>query len=203
MKIDIKVPDGKEGDYEISTFIVSKEDADRYNFRQAISGSFRPILPGTYKRLKCNGHVVMSNTPAEIRDHSYFIREAKGKVLINGLGLGMVVAAIMDKEEVADITVVEISPEVIKLSGPTYSNHPKVTVVNADAYEYQPSKGAWYDYVWHDIWNDITVGNVEGMKRLHRKYGRRCGWQGSWCRDECEYRRDEEVKFKKKLAMFR
>jgi hypothetical protein len=24
------------------------------------------------------------------------------------------------------------------------------------------------------------------MRSLHRRYGSRCDWQGSWCRRECE-----------------
>jgi hypothetical protein len=35
------------------------------------------------------------------------------------------------------------------------------------------SKGKRYDMVWHDIWDDICSDNLEGMAKLHRKYGDR------------------------------
>jgi hypothetical protein len=54
------------------------------------------------------------------------------------------------------------------------------------AFEWKPPKGVRYDAAWHDVWDDICTDNLVGMRKLHRKYGKRCGWQGSWCRGECE-----------------
>lgn len=132
--------------------------------------------------------VVMSDTAAERRDHSYFVRMATGHVLINGLGLGMCLAAILRKPEVTKATVVELDPDVIALVGPHYTD-PRVEIVNASAFDYQPPKDVRYGAVWHDIWDTICADNLPEMTRLHRKYGRRCDWQGSWARFECERRR--------------
>ena len=60
----------------------------------------------------------------------------------------------------------------------------------ADALEYKPPRGEQYDVVWHDIWPNICTDNLPEMHKLHRKYGRRCNWQGSWCRAEHEYYRE-------------
>lgn len=46
--------------------------------------------------------------------------------------------------------------------------------------------GTYWDVAWYDIWPEITSDNLEGMKRLHRSYGRRVGWQGSWARSLIE-----------------
>lgn len=43
--------------------------------------------------------------------------------------------------------------------------------------------------VWHDVWDYIDANNLTQMHALHRKYGRRADWQGSWCRDQCERQR--------------
>jgi len=184
MNIKIDVPDGVCGNYKIDTFEVSKEEAKWHNLRASL-GRCRPILPGVYKRLKRGGTTVMSNTPMEIQDHINFIERAHGRVLINGLGLGMALKAILEREDLVSATVVEISPEVIELVAPTYESDPRVEIINADAFKYRPPRGRHYQAVWHDIWDDICGDNVSEMDKLHRKYRSKSDWQGSWCRREC------------------
>ena len=128
----------------------------------------------------------MSNTPDEIRDHRVFIHQAKGDILINGLGLGVILEILLPKPEVTSITVIEKDPEVISLVAPYFKDEKKLTIINADALEYTSPKGKRYNAVWHDIWDDITLSNLKDMKKLHRKYGRKCDWQGSWARWMCE-----------------
>jgi len=132
MQIDIDVPDGISGAHKIETFTVSEEDARLESMRSLYSGSHRFISPGTYKRLLRGSTVVMSNTPAEIRDHIYFINKATGDVLINGLGLGMCVAAILKKPEIKSVTIIELVPDVISLVGPTYTKDGRVTISYAE-----------------------------------------------------------------------
>lgn len=127
----------------------------------------------------------MSDTPQEMRDHYVAVVNARGSCLINGLGLGMVLKAVLKKPEVADVTVVEISSEVLEMVSPHYQDH-RVTFVHASAFDYRPPKGKRYAMVWHDIWDFICADNIPEMQRLHRKYGRRADWQGSWARSQCE-----------------
>lgn len=177
----VTVPEGKSGDWKIERFTVSELDARIDAFR---SGR-RAVRAGTYTRLLRGGHVIMSDTPAEMWDHYEPVRRARGAVLINGLGLGMVLQAVLAKPDVTDVTVIEASPDVIALVAPHYTD-PRVTIMQADAIAYCPPAGKRYAVVWHDIWDDICADNLPEMHRLHRKYGRRCDWQGSWARDLCE-----------------
>jgi len=188
MKIDVKVPIGKSGDWEVEEIVVKERE-----FSQLISmmQTGRSVPGGTYKRLIRGNVTVMSNTPDEIRDFMGFYYEAKGSVLIHGLGIGVLVEALIQKEEVTDITIIENSPDVIKLSGPTYFNNPKVTIIQADCFSWESPKGKRYNAVWHDIWDNICSDNIEEMKILHRKYGRKADYQESWCRDLCEKQRRE------------
>ena len=133
----------------------------------------------------------MSDTGAEIRDHLGFIRQAKGSVLINGLGLGMCLKACLMKKEVTDVSVIELSEDVIKLVSPHYKNDPRIKIIQASAFDYTPPKKKKYDAVWHDIWDNIEEENIPEMCKLHRKYGHKSDWQGSWCRAECERQRKE------------
>ena len=146
----------------------------------------RGVSAGTYKRLMRGNTVVMSNTPAEIRDHMDFIREAKkgGDILINGLGLGVALSEILKSDIVETVTVIEKSQDVIDLVS-EYFTDDRVNIIKDDAFEYIPTVGFRFNAVWHDIWDYITSDNLPEMTKLHRKYGRRTDWQGSWCKYEC------------------
>jgi spermidine synthase len=86
------------------------------------------------------------------------------------------------KPEVEHCTVIELSPDVIKLVEPHYKKiwGDRFEVINADAYEYQPPKGIKYDVVWDDIWDSICADNYEGIKKLKKKYARKTKWHGAW-----------------------
>lgn len=90
MRIDIDVPDGISGDWKVETFQVQEKDISQMISMMKYG---RGVPAGTYKALKRGGTIVMSNTPDEIRDFSRFVRYAKGSVLVNGLGLGVLLKA--------------------------------------------------------------------------------------------------------------
>ncbi len=191
MGVTIDVPNGTSGNWKVEDFEISKESAKFNNMRARFSDG-RFIKAGFFKRLMRGGEVIMSNTPSEINDHYNFIRIAKiygGNVLINGLGLGVVLKEILTSDKIKTITVIEKSQDVINLVADTYLADTRVTIIHADAFDWKPPKGTRYDTAWHDIWDSIYSGNVPEMTRLHRKYGRRTDWQGSWCKSECQRRR--------------
>lgn len=187
----VDVPDGKRGDWSVETFEVTEKEAMFSEMRAALGHPLARVKAGTYKRLRQGKAIVMSNTPMEISTNLYFMTKARGKVLINGLGLGMVLKAILEKRDVEEVTVIEASEDVIALVAPTFADDPRVTIIHACAFEYQPPKGKRYDFVWHDIWTYITASNLPEMHKLHRKYGRIADQQASWCRAECERMRNE------------
>lgn len=176
-KVDI--PQASKGSFRVERFVVDAPD-----FHSMFRGRGVPVGE-EFTRLMRGGVLVMSDTPAEMRDHYYAVRMARGSCLINGLGIGMVLKNILKKPDVTDITVVELHQDVIDLVAPHYADK-RVTFVCADAFTYTPPKGKRYQMVWHDIWDYICSDNLREMHKLHRKYGRRTEWQGSWCRDECE-----------------
>ena len=85
---------------------------------------------------------------------------------------------------VDSVTVIEKSQDVIALVWPTYASHPNMKLIHADAFDWKPPKGKRYTVIWNDIWDDICGDNYEEMKRLTRKYGKRCDWQDCWCKSE-------------------
>lgn len=186
MKIEINVPDGVSGDWSVETFEVKENE---FSQRISLLKTGRGVPEGKYKRLMRNGTCVMSNTPDEIRDFIGFVWKASGSILVNGLGIGVLLKALLNKTDVTDITVIEKSEDVIKLVAETYLSDKRVTIINADAFDYVPPKGKVYNAVWHDIWDYICSDNLEEMKQLHRKYGKKAEYQESWCRVRCEQQR--------------
>ena len=184
MKIEVNVPDGKLGKWCVESFVVKKDELSQ---QISLLKTGRGVPEGNYKRLMRDGCCIMSNTPDEISDFMHFVHNAKGSVLINGLGLGVVLQALLDRQddEITDITVIEKSQDVINLVAPTFANESRVKIINADAFEYLPEKGKTFSAVWHDIWEDICTDNLKEMTKLHRKYGKIAKYQDSWCKDLC------------------
>lgn len=192
----VTVPEGEKDGVRVSRFTVDAEESrrSRHGFRNAGRG----IPEGTYTRLTGDGRVWMSDTPAEWYDHLDAVfeirRPAVRRVLINGLGLGMVLKAALACEHVEHVDVVEFDQRVIDLVGPHYITDPRVEIHHADAYRIRWAPSVRWDVAWHDIWPEIVTTNLPEMVRLHRKYGRRVGWQGSWCCEQLQcYARQERA----------
>jgi hypothetical protein len=194
----VNVPEAEIGGWKIKHVIVSDEDEKGGRMRACNPSSMgRFVRAGRYTMLYNTGSLWMSDTPDEIKDHLEPIHQARregGNVLINGLGIGMVAGAIASLKKVTKVTIIEKSPEVIALVGPSLTEQfgSKVEIIEHDAYTFKPPKGVRYSVVWHDIWIDLCTDNLKDMAKLHRKFGRRTDWQGSWSKELLQYRRRQE-----------
>ncbi len=173
-----EIPPGESGDWIVKKFSVSEVNS-AIDFHK--HGS-RGVRAGDYTGLYRCGQVIMSDTSAELRDHHIPVRKALGLCLVNGLGLGCVVAGMLEKPGVDKVVVIEESQDVIDLVAPYFLERygDRFECICADAYEYMPPKGERYGVVWHDVWDTLCGDNLPKMTKLHRKYGRRTEWQGSW-----------------------
>ena len=200
------IPEQESGEWKIKKFEVSKDDAERFNFSQLFN--FHPersILPGSYTSLVHSSiGMMMSDTPAELRDHFRCYYEAHGDVLINGLGLGIIAECLVDKESVDSVTVNAIDSDVLKMVHPHIDQ--RIIINNADALTWKPINGTRYNVVWHDIWPEINADNYDEMKLLHRRYGhwlKGTHWQGSWGKDYIFKELREERESERIYSMFR
>ena len=84
------------------------------------------------------------------------------------------------------VDVVESDKRVISLVGPYYTIDERVTIHHADAFEQSKTwpKDTRWNLAWHDIWADLCEDNLQEMFKLHRSYGRRVDWQGSWGKED-------------------
>jgi len=203
------LPVGTKGSWAIQKFEVEPEAAAMHQLSCMFSmggiGSRRGIREGHYTRLahKHRG-VVMSDTPAEINDHyeAFLQTEAAAKaggatILVHGLGMGMFPNYCLQLKGVEHVTIVEIDPEVIALTGAHYLKKygaDRLTIIEADAEKWKPEPHSFWDVVWHDIWDSICEDNWDSIKSFHRRFGSRAGWQGSWSRPEIQrmQRQDRE-----------
>jgi len=197
---NVDVPVGKSGVWEINKFSIKREDVLMFNLRLARDGlAHRQVPEGTYTRLVYdNKEVVMSDTPAEKYDHKWFVRKSTGKVLLAGLGLGMVLNAVALKPEVTKITVVELSSDVINLCWDHYKKKfgDKIELIQADILEWKPPKGdRIWDCAWFDIWTDGNLENWEEYKLLMRRYGRKAVYKDCWMRNKLLRMQREERRY--------
>lgn len=143
-----------------------------------------PCDVGTVAILRVNGRTMMSDTKHERLTNCEARRQAKGKVLIAGLGIGMLLHPIVAKEEVESVTVVEKEADVIELISPTLPKSPKLQTIHADIFEWKPPANAKYDCIYFDIWADASNGSATPDKRKlsakFRKYKADGGWMSSW-----------------------
>lgn len=154
-------------------------------------------------------YTMMSDTPDEANDHAEVIHMAwnwGGRVLIHGLGLGCVLNAVLASPEVEHVDVVEVSADVIRLVGPYYQDHidaGRLTIHHDSCLTKKWPPGTGWTIVWHDIWSSIDEDNLVddaeaewgiSYATMHRKFGGRCFWQGSWGLAQARWMRKEERK---------
>lgn len=193
-----KFPDEKmeKGVARISKYDFSTENDPLYNVRDSLQtgGLFR-MYDGKYVRLVVNNELMMSDTAMERKTNRHFIDAAKGRVLIAGLGIGLILEAILDKKQVTEVVVIEKYQDVIDLVHPIFQ-HKKLQVICADIFEYDMPKTEKFDCIYFDIWADICEDNLKEMTILHRKYRKnkatKDSFMASWMREFLQKQRARE-----------
>lgn len=111
-----------------------------------------------------DGNEWMTLTPVDLDTCEEAIEAAHGRVVTFGLGLGYYAYMAARKDNVESVTVVELSPNVIRLFKkhilPRMECRDKIRIVNADAFQYaeetMPSED--FDVAFVDTWRDASDG---------------------------------------------
>lgn len=187
----VDIPEGCSGDWEVKRFEMTEAACRLANIRASFQAGGRGwIEPGHYTRLCHRGAIIMSDTPDEIQDHAPAIDRAEGVCRVHGLGLGMVVEAMLRRPAVERVDVVELEQDVIDLVAPTLQERhgSRLRVIQGDVLQLKPtSQETGYNVIWHDIWPTLNFDNLPEMTMLHRRWVRRTAWQGSWGREWLRY----------------
>lgn len=181
------VTPGSKGVAVLDTFTVDKAHAVMSQLREAITQGREQAVPeGTYARLVVNGELMMTDTPMEQRSNLLFVEKAKGDVLIAGLGIGMVLQAILQKPEVGTVLVLEKYQDVIDLVSPQfqeYLDEGKLHILCEDILDWHADDDWTWDTIYFDIWPTISIDNLDDMNRLDNQFRYHLnpeGWIDSW-----------------------
>lgn len=190
----VDVPVGVDGNWKIERVNVDNAQAEKnVMFAQIAAYQGRRVLPvpaGVYTQLLHGTELVMSDTPSEMLDHREFVRIATGCVFVAGLGIGMVLQALLNKTAVTHITVVELSKNVIRLVAPHYKarfGSERLSIHQGDAITWTPPKGTHkdpFDAAWFDIWNYKCSDNLDDITKIKRRWSRWAKWRGFWAEDQ-------------------
>jgi len=156
--------------------------------------SYHMQRPGTFVRLvdKEKKEIVMSDTQMEQDTCIEYVNKARGEVLVAGLGIGLTLIPVLLKPEVDSVTVIEIDPYVIDLVLPQLREwfskdeeriycFDKLAIISNDIMQW--NSVSIYDTIFFDIWNDISLDNLENMHCLHECFAEfidPSGWMDSW-----------------------
>lgn len=182
------VKPGERGKAKVTHFTIDQKAYDLMSLRFAITrGRERPTSMGDYCRLTIDGQVVMSDTDMEKDTNYSVVNQARGNVLIAGLGIGMILVPILKNPKVKKVTVVELHQDVIDLVAPSFKD-PRLTIVHSDIRDWTPTGRAKFDVIYFDIWSTINSSNLKVMKRLEGQFApylKKGGWMGCWAKHLC------------------
>lgn len=115
----------------------------------------------------------MSDSPSEIEDMERLAERVNGKVLVAGLGMGLLTEILARNPEVHAADVIEISPEIVEMVSPFLSG--KVSVAVADFREWLEQADGDYDAVILDIWSELNLDDLNDRFDLWLACKRRFG----------------------------
>lgn len=121
----------------------------------------------------------MVDSPTDYRAMQKYAEAATGRVLTTGLGLGLVTHELCKNPTVTDITVVEISPNVVELVSGYLPHDERIHIIVDDFWKFVEKDRETWDCIIVDIWvyygreqqieqyvKEIVPANV----RLREKY---------------------------------
>lgn len=99
-------------------------------------------------------YLLMSDSPEELTEMGELASHARGKVLIGGLGLGILARMVAANPLVDVVHVVEVERSVVDLAR---LSHPKVSIIVQDVMLFIASLSQWdYDVALFDFWMDTS-----------------------------------------------
>jgi len=173
----VSIPEGEVGTYAIKHTVKPPGTAlTTANARCAFIGgqeAKRLIFQEEtrWHSLVYEGGVWMTDLPCEQAQLDRHIPDMHGRVLVGGLGLGYAINRLAESDDVDEIVVVEIAPEVVALVSPHLWSRGKVRVVQQDLFEYL-KRGEEFDSAFYDIWQldgeAIFHGTVVPLRQASR-----------------------------------
>lgn len=151
--------------YEGFTYNELEIDKDTYTEHTPI-GYFKEEF--IYPAIIQKDLIWMSLIPHEIETMKQPIKNARGSVLVLGLGLGYYLYHVSNKKEVTKVDVLEIDSKIINLFNKylidKFPHKEKINIIKTDAIEYLKTCPNKYDYVFVDIYHNVGDGEEPYLK---------------------------------------
>lgn len=112
---------------------------------------FKVVKPIPCTTLEIDGKQVMVDDPLHWYGMRALAEACKGRVLVGGLGLGLIVHHLVKNKKVKEIIVVEYFEDVIKLIKPLLPKDKRLKILHDDIYNWRFEREA-YDSIVLDIW---------------------------------------------------
>lgn len=147
----LKIPEYQEGQY--GEWVLERRDKilmrGYFTFLQSVSPNYV---------LRKGKTVWMSLAPMELESQAHHAIAACGHTVVMGLGMGLLLYNVIQKESVKKVTVVEHDPEIVELlhqiaNPKSWTGWDKVKIVIADALEWKPNEPV--DFLSVDIWSKL------------------------------------------------
>ena len=167
---NIKIPQTKEGEWNLGYQSYEPYEGFIYRDIECVGDYVEVPQIGffsekfTFPTVFENGREWMAIKPNEIETMRLAIENAQGRVLVYGLGMGYFAYMVSRKNDVDSVCIVERDQSVIDLFEKyilsQFSNKDKISLVKCDAFEYAENemKNRNFDYVFTDLWHDVSDG---------------------------------------------
>lgn len=204
------IPEGKSGNVDIIHFHITPQRASIEAIKAACNNRpFTAMAPGDYVRMVVGGEVMMSDATMEVVTNGDILLEARGDVLIGGLGIGMVVVPLLKNPEVTSVTILERNPHVRLLVEPHLRKYlhkkkllktgialgesfdHKLDIYTGDVFKPRETfkddptvvGGNTFDCIYMDIWPSINGDDYpahQKLRQIWKPYVRDGGWFKCW-----------------------
>ena len=179
MRIEVDIPEGISGDYEIAHYTNETED-NMWQVYLEMKGETDDAFTVLTKE-GCP-MPIMQDSEAEYNEHQWLWDNMSGDVLVGGLGIGMINQALIDNPNVTSVTIVEISQDVVDLVWDDCPKDDSFSLVVADFETWTPPEGTTYDVIWCDAWiwdNPLTYAAYRNlMTERYSPYTNEIGYWG-------------------------
>ena len=194
-----KMPEGKFGSAQIKHFTITQEQSTFCRLRALLNHRATEFIsPGKYAILLVHGGVMMTDTDMERATNLELIKQARGHVLVGGLGLGMVVFALLAKRpKIHSLTVLEINVDVINLITPNLRPwaDPRMTVIDTSVFAWvKRRRDPKFNTIYMDIWPNVGGNYGSEVDRLREHYQPMLspkGWMGDWQTEFKRYNKEQ------------
>ena len=178
----IEVPEIRVGDY--GKWFIKNEPtpiARGYFLGLQLVSRYNPVLVE-----KETGKVYMSLTPMELESQAHHAYASSGHVVVAGGGLGVFLYNIAKKKSVRKITVIEKSPDIIKLllelmKQNRWKGRSKIRFIHDSVFEVSRRHiRAEIDFLYVDIWPDLMSEQaLTDTQRIYKNLkGHKVGYWG-------------------------